>query len=307
MKRKIKIFIAGHKGLLGNAILKQLNKRKNVKVITAERKKLDLENYQALLKWFKKSRPDFVINAAAKAGGIEDNDKHPVDYMMVNIKIQTNLIDLSHKFKVKKFLFIGSSCIYPRFSKVPIKETELLKGELEPTNQWYALTKIHGVKTCEAYNRQYDSNFSCVMPTNLFGPNDKYGKESHVIPALIKRIHQSKINNKSYVTVWGDGKPKREFMYVDDCAKIICKILFDKKYFKLINIGTGKDITIKNLAEKICKIVGFKGKIKFNKSMPNGVMKKTLDIRKIKRLKYNKFIKFEDALKLTYKDFLSRN
>ena len=306
MRRKIKIFIAGHKGLLGNAIFKQLSKRKNVKIIIAERKKLDLENYQALLKWFKKNRPDFVINAAAKAGGIEDNDKFPVDYMMVNIKIQTNLIDLSHKFKVKKFLFIGSSCIYPKFSKVPIKEKELLKGQLEPTNQWYALTKIHGVKLCEAYNRQYNSNFSCVMPTNLFGPNDKYGKESHVIPALIKRIHQSKVSGKNYVTVWGDGTPKREFMYVDDCAKIISKILFNKKYFRLINIGTGEDMTIKTLAEKICKIVGFKGKIEFDTSMPNGVMKKTLDISKIKRLKYNKFTKFEEALKQTYKDFLTR-
>ena len=305
--KKIKIFITGHKGLLGNAILKRLNKRKNVKIMIAERKKLDLENYQSLLKWFKKNRPDLVINAAAKAGGIEDNDKLPVDYMMINIKIQTNLIDLCHKFKVKKFLFIGSSCIYPKFSKTPIKETELLKGELEPTNQWYAITKIHGVKLCEAYNRQYNSNFSCVMPTNLFGPNDKYGIDSHVIPALIKRIHQSKINRESYVTIWGDGTPKREFMYVDDCAKIICKILFNKKYFRLINIGTGEDMTIKNLAEKICKIVGFKGKLKFDKSMPNGVMKKTLDIREIKRLKYNKFTMFEEALKQTYKDFLSRN
>lgn len=302
-----KVFITGHNGLLGSAIYRILKKKKNLKILVEEKKKLNLENYKSLENWFKKNKPNYVVNAAAKAGGIEDNSKYPVDYMMVNIKIQTNLIDLCHKFNVKKFLFVGSSCIYPKYSKVPIKEKELLKGELEPTNQWYALTKIHGVKTCEAYNRQYNSNFSCVMPTNLFGPNDKYGKDSHVIPALIKRIHQSKINSKSYVTVWGDGTPKREFMYVDDCAKIICKILFNKKYFRLINIGTGEDMTIKNLAEKICKIVGFKGKIKFDKSMPNGVMKKTLDIREIKRLKYNKFTLFEDALNQTYKDFLSRN
>lgn len=302
-----KVFITGHNGLLGSAIYRILKKKKNLKILVEEKKKLNLENYKSLENWFKKNKPNYVVNAAAKAGGIEDNSKYPVDYMMVNIKIQTNLIDLCHKFNVKKFLFVGSSCIYPKYSKVPIKEKELLKGELEPTNQWYALTKIHGVKTCEAYNRQYNSNFSCVMPTNLFGPNDKYGKDSHVIPALIKRIHQSKINSKSYVTVWGDGTPKREFMYVDDCAKIICKILFNKKYFRLINIGTGEDMTIKNLAEKICKIVGFKGKIKFDKSMPNGVMKKTLDIREIKRLKYNKFTLFEDALNQTYKDFLIRN
>jgi GDP-L-fucose synthase len=245
-----------------------------------------------------------VINAAAKAGGIEDNDRYPVDYMMVNIKIQTNLIELCHKFKVKKFLFVGSSCIYPKFSKVPIKETELLKGELEPTNQWYALTKIHGVKLCEAFNKQYGSNFSCVMPTNLFGTNDKYDERSHVIPALIKRMHYAKINKELNVTVWGDGRPKREFLYVDDCARIISKILFDKKYHKLINIGTGEDITIKKLAEKICKTVGFKGKIKFDKKMPNGVMRKTMSISKLKKLKLNKFTNFEKALKLTYKDFL---
>jgi len=304
--KKNKIYLTGHTGLLGSAIYRSLRKKKNIKLLLTKRRNINLENYKALEKWFKRNRPDYVINAAAKAGGIEDNSKYPVDYMMINIKIQTNLIDLCHKFKVKKFLFIGSSCIYPKFSKTPIKETELLKGELEPTNQWYALTKIHGVKLCEAYNRQYNSNFSCVMPTNLFGPNDKYGKESHVIPALIKRIHQSKVNGKSYVTVWGDGTPKREFMYVDDCAKIISKILFNKKYFKLINIGTGEDMKIKNLAEKICKIIGFKGKIKFDTSMPNGVMKKTLDISKIKRLKYNKFTKFEEALNQTYKDFLSR-
>lgn len=304
MKKKFKVFITGHKGLLGNAILRELKKKKNIKILIAEKKKLDLQNYQKLEKWFKKNKPDFVINAAAKAGGIKDNDKYPVDYMIVNIKIQTNLIDLSHKFNVKKFLFIGSSCIYPKFSKVPIRETELLKGELEPTNQWYALTKIHGVKTCEAYNKQYGLNFSCVMPTNLFGPNDKYDERSHVIPALIKRMHFAKINNKKSVKVWGDGSPKREFLYVDDCAKIICKILFNKKYYKLINIGTGKDITIKRLAEKIRKEVGFEGRIEFDNKMPNGVMRKTLDISKIKKLKYNKFTNFDKALKKTYQDFL---
>jgi GDP-L-fucose synthase len=306
MKKKNKVFITGHKGLLGSSIFKELKKKKNTKILTVDRKNLDLENYQKLEKWFKNNKPDFVINAAAKAGGIEDNDKYPVDYMIINIKIQTNLIDLSHKYKVKKFLFIGSSCIYPKFSKVPIKETELLKGELEPTNQWYALTKIHGVKLCEALNKQYGLNYSCVMPTNLFGPNDKYDERSHVIPALIKRMHFAKVNNKKYVKVWGDGRPKREFLYVNDCAKIICKFLFDKKYYKLVNIGTGKDISIKQLAEIIKKVVGFNGKIKFDKKMPNGVMRKTLDISKIKKLRLNNFTDFQNAMKLTYNDFLKR-
>ena len=302
----MRIFLTGHKGLLGNSIYKKLKKKKNIDVLVIDRKQLNLENFTKVEKFFKRYKPTHVINAAAKAGGIEDNSKYPVDYMLKNIKIQTNLIELCHKYHVKKFIFIGSSCIYPKFSKIPIKEEEILKGELEPTNQWYALSKIHGVKMCEAYHKQYNSNFSCVMPTNLFGPKDKYGKDSHVIPALIKRIHQSKINGSKYVTVWGDGTPKREFMYVDDCARIICKILFSKKYHKLINIGTGKEMTIKNLAQKICKIVGFKGKIKFEKKMPNGVMRKTLDISKIKKLKHHKFINFEVALNQTYKDFLSR-
>jgi GDP-L-fucose synthase len=301
----MKIFLAGHKGLLGSALLRQLKKKK-LKILTLDRKKIDLESKQTLEKWFKRNKPDYVINAAAKAGGIEDNDKFPVNYMLDNIKIQTNLIELSHKYKIKKFLFIGSSCIYPKFSKIPIKETELLKGQLEPTNQWYALTKIHGVKMCEAYNKQYKKNFSCVMPTNLFGPNDKYGKSAHVIPALIKRIHFAKLKNHTNVKVWGNGKPKREFMFVDDCAKIIIKILLKKNYFKLINIGTGKDITIKKLAEKICTVVGYSGKIVFDTDMPNGVMRKTLDISKIKKMKINQFTDFDRALILTYKDFLNR-
>jgi GDP-L-fucose synthase len=301
-----KIFIAGHQGMLGSAIYKVI-KKKNIKVLTAIRKELNLENYRDVNLWFKKNKPDYVIIAAAKAGGIFDNAKYPVDYMLVNIKIQTNIISLSHKYKIKKLIFIGSSCIYPKNSKTPIKESELLKGELEPTNQWYALTKIHGVKMCEAYNKQYNSNFSCVMPTNLFGLNDKYGENSHVIPALLKRIHQSKVKKDPYVKVWGDGTPKREFMYADDCAKIICRILFNKKYFKLINIGTGKDITIKNLAQIICKVVGYNGKLKFEKKMPNGVQKKTLDISKIRKMNLNKFSNFEKAINITYQDFLKNN
>lgn len=300
---KKKLFIAGHNGMLGSAILKFV-KNKNLKILIAKRKNLDLEDFNSVEKWFKKNKPDYVIIAAAKAGGIIDNSNYPVDYMLVNTKIQTNIISLSHKYNVKRLVFIGSSCIYPKFSKVPIKETELLKGELEPTNQWYAITKIHGVKLCEAFKKQYGSNFSCVMPTNLFGPNDKYDERSHVIPALIKRMHHAKLNNDLNVKVWGDGRPKREFLYVEDCAKIICKILMSLNYHKLINIGTGKDITIKKLAETIKKIVGFKGKLIFDKKMPNGVMRKTMDTSKIKKLKYNKFINFEKALRLTYKDFL---
>jgi len=298
-----KLYIAGHQGMLGNAIYKCI-KRRNIRILLATRKQLDLENFNQVEKWFKKNKPNYVIIAAAKAGGILDNSKYPVDYMLVNIKIQTNIISLSHKYNVEKLIFIGSSCIYPKLSKNPIKETELLTGSLEPTNQWYALSKIHGVKLCEAYNKQYKSNFSCVMPTNLFGPNDKYDERSHVIPALIKRIHYAKINKIPFVKVWGDGKPKREFMYVDDCAKIIGKILFSKKYYKLINIGTGQDITIKQLAKIICKIINYNGSIKLDTKMPNGAMRKRLNNSIIKKMKLDKFTNFEKALALTYKSYL---
>jgi GDP-L-fucose synthase len=298
-----KLYIAGHQGMLGNAIYKCI-KRRNIRILLATRKQLDLENFNQVEKWFKKNKPNYVIIAAAKAGGILDNSKYPVDYMLVNIKIQTNIISLSHKYNVEKLIFIGSSCIYPKLSKNPIKETELLTGSLEPTNQWYALSKIHVVKLCEAYNKQYKSNFSCVMPTNLFGPNDKYDERSHVIPALIKRIHYAKINKIPFVKVWGDGKPKREFMYVDDCAKIIGKILFSKKYYKLINIGTGQDITIKQLAKIICKIINYNGSIKLDTKMPNGAMRKRLNNSIIKKMKLDKFTNFEKALALTYKSYL---
>jgi GDP-L-fucose synthase len=302
---KKKLFIAGHQGMLGNAIYKSI-KRRNIRILLATRKQLDLENFNQVNMWFKKNRPNYVIIAAAKAGGILDNSKYPVDYMLVNIKIQTNIISLSHKYNVEKLIFIGSSCIYPKFSKNPIKEEELLTGSLEPTNQWYALSKIHGVKLCEAYRRQYKRNYSCVMPTNLYGPNDKYSDSAHVIPALIKRIHEAKINKKKYIEVWGDGSPKREFMYVEDCAKVICKILFSNKYYPIINIGTRNEVTIKYLAEKISKIIRYKGKIKFDTKKPNGTMRKLLDISKIKNIKNITFTDFDTGLKITYEDFIRR-
>jgi len=300
-----KLFIAGHQGMLGSAIYKII-KKKNIRILSATKKQLNLENFIQVEKWFKKNRPNYVIIAAAKAGGILDNSKYPVDYMLVNIKIQINIISLSHKYNVEKLIFVGSSCIYPKLSKNPIKEEELLTGSLEPTNQWYALSKIHGVKLCEAYHKQYKRNYSCVMPTNLYGPNDKYGDSAHVIPALIKRMHEEKINKKKYIEVWGDGRPKREFMYVEDCAKVICKILFSKRYYPIINIGTRNEVTIKYLAEKISKIIGFKGKIKFDTKKPNGTMRKLLDISKIKNLKNISFTDFETGLKITYKDFIRR-
>jgi GDP-L-fucose synthase len=249
-----------------------------------------------------------VILAAAKAGGILDNMKNPVNYMMDNIKIQTNVIECSYKYNVKKLIFIGSSCVYPKFSKNPIVESSLLEGRLEETNQWYAITKIHGIKMCQAFHDQFNCNFSSVMPCNLFGINDKFSdNNSHVIPALIKKFHNAKVKNKKNVEVWGSGKVKREFLFSEDCAKAIYLILKSNKYFDLINIGSGKDISIKNLSKKIKSIINYLGDIKFNKRMPDGVKKKKLDIKKIKKLGWKEEVSLSSGIRLVYSDFLKNH
>lgn len=301
-----KIFIAGGRGLLGSAIYKVLIKNENKAIILKPNStELDLSNLSKTNLWFKKNRPNYVILAAAKAGGILDNMKSPVNYMLDNIKIQTNVIECSYKYKVKKLIFIGSSCVYPKFSKNPIKEDSLLEGRLEETNQWYAITKIHGIKMCQAFHNQFNCNFSSVMPCNLFGINDKYNENnSHVIPALIKKFYFAKVNKKKSAEVWGSGKVKREFLFAEDCARAIYLILKSKEYFDLINIGSGKEISIKDLSEKIKKIVNFNGCIKYNKKMPDGVKQKKLDIKKIKKLGWKEEISLSEGIKLVYSNFL---
>lgn len=304
-----KIFLAGKNGLLGSAIYKVLIKNENKSIILKPNSnELNLANFLETDRWFKKNRPHYVILAAAKAGGILDNMNNPVNYMMDNIKIQTNVIECSYKYKIKKLIFIGSSCVYPKFSKNPIVESSLLEGKLEETNQWYAITKIHGIKMCQAFHDQFNCNFSSVMPCNLFGINDKFtDNNSHVIPALIKKFHNAKVKNKKKVEVWGSGKVKREFLFSEDCAKAIYLILKSNKYFDLINIGSGKDISIKNLSKKIKNIINYRGDIKFNKKMPDGVKKKKLDIKKIKKLGWKEEVSLSEGIKLVYSDFMKNH
>ncbi len=304
-----KIFIAGRSGLLGSAIYRVFKKKEPLaKLLTPPSKALDLTNLSKTENWFKKNKPEYVILAAAKAAGIYDNINNPTTYMVDNIKIQTNIITLSHKYNIKKLIFIGSSCIYPKFSKNPIKEESLLDGALEDTNQWYAITKIHGIKFCEAFKKQFNSNFISVMPTNLYGINDKFydDKVSHVIPALIKKFLVAKKNKSKKVEIWGTGNPKREFLFADDCAEAIYTIIRKKLYFKLINIGSDEEIKIKDLALLIKKIINFNGKLKFNKNMPDGVKQKKLDITKLKKLGWKQKINLEKGIKIVVNEMSNR-
>ena len=301
----MKIFLAGHKGLVGSAILRKLKKKKYKKVITADKKKLDLLNQKKVLNFLKKKKPDLVIIAAAKVGGIHHNDKHGADFIYENLQIQNNLIHGSFKNNIKKLIFLGSSCIYPKFSKQPIKEKYLLTGKLEETNEAYATAKIAGVKMCEAYNKQYKTNYICLMPTNTYGPNDNYHSlNSHFLPALIKRAHHCKIKKKKILTVWGSGKPLRELIFVDDIADACLFFMKKKTKNVLINIGTGKEKSISDYAKFIVKKINIKVKIKFDKSKPDGVPRKVLDISLAKKYGWKPKVSLDEGFNITYKDFL---
>jgi len=314
---KPKIFIAGHKGMVGSALVRLL-KRKKVKIITKEKKELDLLDQKKVHTFFKNNKIDQVYLAAAKVGGIHANSTYPAEFIYENLMIQNNVIHSAFLSGVKKLLFLGSSCIYPRNAKQPMKEEELLTGKLELTNEPYALAKIAGIKMCESYNRQYGNSYGidyrCVMPTNLYGPGDNYHPEnSHVIPGLIHRFHQAKIKNLSRVKVWGTGKPRREFLYVDDMARASVHIMNLSKAIYLkhtspmcshINIGGGDDLTIKDLAKIITKIIGYNGKIIFDKTKPDGNPRKFLDNKQIIRMGFKPQISLIDGLMKTYKDFI---
>ncbi len=300
----MKIFLAGHKGLVGSAILRKLKKKKLNKVITIDRKKLNLLKQQSVFNFIKKKKPDIVIIAAAKVGGIFHNNIHGADFIYENLQIQNNLIHGSFKNNVKKIIFLGSSCIYPKNSKQPISEKSLLTGKLEETNEPYALAKIAGVKMCEAYNKQYKTNYLCLMPTNTYGPNDNYHHlNSHFFPALIKKAHICKIKNKKIFTVWGSGKPLRELIFVDDIADA-CIFFMNKKTKKsLINIGTGKDMRIKDYVNFIIKKLNLKVIIKYDKKKPDGVYRKVLDVRLAKKYGWKAKTTLDKGFDLTYKDF----
>ena len=317
--QNLKIFIAGHRGMVGSALVRFL-KKKNVEIITEERKELDLLNQNQVQSFFKSQNIDQVYLAAAKVGGIHANNTYPAEFIYENLMVQNNIIHNAFLSGIKKLLFLGSSCIYPKNANQPMKEEELLTGKLEPTNEPYAIAKIAGIKMCESYNRQYGKShgvdYRSIMPTNLYGIGDSYHPEdSHVIPGLIYRFHQAKLNNWPKVIVWGTGKPKREFLYVDDMARASIHLMnIDKKIYdehtssvcSHINIGAGKDITIKELTEIIKNVVGYEGEINFDSTKPDGTLRKFLDSERINNLNFKPEISLKDGLIKTYKDYLTK-
>ena len=300
-----KIYIAGHTGLVGSAILRKLKEKGYKNIIFSDKKKLDLTNQSKVYKFLKKNKPKFIFICAAKVGGILSNKNYKADFITQNILIQTNLINGAFLAGVKDLIFLGSSCVYPKNSKQPIKETYLLSGKLEETNDAYAIAKIAGLKMCESFNEQYKLNYKCLMPTNTFGPNDNYDSiNSHFIPAIIKKVHDLKISNRSQLNVWGDGKPKREVIYVDDIADACIYFMKKKTKHFLINIGTGKDYSINYYVNLITKLIlNKKIKIKYDKSKPNGVYRKVMDVSLAKKYGWKSKIKVHDAILETYKSF----
>ena len=317
INKKSKIYIAGHKGMVGSAILRLLKKQDN-EIIIKDRSELDLLDENKVKHFFEKNRIDQVYLAAAKVGGIHANNNYPADFIFQNLKIQLNIIHNAFLNGVKKLLFLGSSCIYPKNISQPMKEEALLTGKLEPTNEPYAIAKIAGIKMCESYNRQFgkshDIDYRSVMPTNLYGPGDNYHPEnSHVIPGLIYRFHQAKINNFPNVTIWGSGTPKREFLYVDEMARACIHIMnltketinnYTSNMCSHINVGSGIELTIKQLSETISEVVGYNGKINFDTSKPDGITRKLLDSALINKLGFESQINLKDGLKETYEKYL---
>ena len=307
---KSKIYIAGHNGLVGSAIVRKLKQKGYNNLIFRSKKKLDLKNQKEVYNFLKRNKPDFIFIAAAKVGGIYSNDKYRAEFIFDNLSIQTNLIHSAHLCGIKNLIFLGSSCVYPRNCKQPIKESYLLTGELEKTNDAYAVAKIAGIKMCESYNTQYKTNYKCLMPTNTFGPNDNYDVlNSHFFPALIKKVHDLKSKNKKELILWGNGLAKREVIYVDDLADAC--VFFMKKKFTgtILNIGTGKDFSIKQYAKIILDqiIPKNKVKIKYNLSKPNGTPRKVLDIKLANGYGWKSTIKLDEAITKTYKNFLENN
>ena len=309
MKKSDKIFVAGHRGLVGSAIKRELEVQGFTNILVKTHQELDLTDSAAVAEFFEKEKPDFVILTAAKVGGILGNNTYPVEFFTENMKIQLNVIENSFKNNVKKLLFLGSSCIYPKNAPQPMKEEYLLSSKLEKTNEMYALAKISGLKLCSAYNREYGTDYISVMPCNLYGLNDNYDlKNAHVLPMLVRRFHEAKVNNQSEVVVWGTGMPKREFMYAGDLAKAVVFLLKNKSASEIgefINIGTGEEITILELAELIKEVVGFKGRIVFDTSKPDGTMRKLMDVSRINNLGWHAQTSLKDGIKLVYEDFLN--
>ena len=306
MEKNAKIYVAGHRGMVGSAIIRSLEREGYTNIVTRTHKELDLINQADVNKFFEEEKPDYVFLAAAKVGGIMANSQHLADFMYENMMLEMNVINAAFKTGVKKLLFLGSSCIYPKMAPQPMPESCLLTSSLEPTNEAYALAKISVLKYCEYLNRQYGTDYISCMPTNLYGPNDNYHPvHSHVLPALIRRFHEAKIEGKASVTCWGTGSPLREFLYVDDLADACVFLMNNYSGNETVNVGTGKELTIKELTELVAKVVGYKGEILWDTDKPDGTPRKLLDVSKLEGLGFKYKVELEDGIKLSYDDFLN--
>lgn len=306
MEKKSKIYVAGHRGMVGSAIIRELRRQGYDNIITRTHSELDLTDQQAVNGFFAAEKPEYVFLAAAKVGGIEANDKAPADFMYLNMMLEMNVIHAAWRNGCRKLQFLGSSCIYPRLAPQPMPESCLLTSSLEKTNEAYALAKISGLKYCEYLNRQYGTDFISVMPTNLYGPNDNYHPtHSHVLPALIRRFHEAKENGAESVTCWGDGSPLREFLYVDDLANLCVFLMNNYSGNETVNAGTGKELSIRELTQTVAEVVGYKGRIEWDTTRPNGTPRKLLDVSKATRLGWRYSTELREGIALAYEDFLN--
>lgn len=305
INRDARIFVAGHRGLVGSALVRCLHDRGYTRLLLRSRQELDLCDVRAVAAFFEQVRPEYVIDAAAKVGGIHANDAYPADFIRDNLLIQQNLIDAAYRFGCRKFVFLGSSCIYPKFAPQPMREDCLLTGELEPTNEWYAIAKIAGIKMCQAYRRQYGFDAIALMPTNLYGPGDNFNLEnSHVLPALIRKFHEAKASRSREVVIWGTGTPRREFLHVDDMADATVFLMENYSGERIVNVGVGEDVSIRELAEMVGRIVGFDGELTFDASKPDGTPRKLLDVSRLAELGWKARITLEEGIRTTYEWFL---
>ena len=305
MNLDAKIYVAGHRGLVGSAIVRNLEDKGYKNIIYRTHKELDLTNQEAVRAFFEQERPEYVFLAAAKVGGIHSNNTYPADFIYENLMIQNNVIKAAHDFEVKKLLFLGSTCIYPKMAPQPIKEEYLLTGSLEETNEAYAVAKIAGLEMCKFFKRQYGDNFISCMPTNLYGPNDNFDlKNSHVLPALIRKFHEAKVNNSEAVEVWGTGTPLREFLYVDDMADACVFLMENYDGEQHVNIGTGEEVSIRELAETVKEVVGFDGELVFNTEMPDGTPRKLTTVDKLHGLGWKHKVSLDKGIRLAYNWFL---
>ena len=307
MEKHAKIYVAGHRGMVGSAILRKLKSLGYDNLITRTSKELDLRDQQSVQDFFLEEKPEFVFLAAAKVGGILANNTYRGEFLYENLSIQNNVIHFAHQVKVRKLMFLGSSCIYPKHAPQPLREDALLTGPLEPTNEPYAIAKIAGIKMCESYRQQYGDDFISVMPTNLYGINDNYHPEnSHVLPALIRKMHEAKINNQPSVKVWGSGEPRREFLFADDLADACVFLMQHYSETQFINIGVGTDIRIRDLAERIKEIVRYPGALEFDREKPDGTPRKLMDVTRLHTLGWKASTNLDEGIKIAYEDFLSR-